>query len=693
MTVSVPRAPGHAGAAELYLPHIDGLRALAVLAVVFYHLQASWVPNGFLGVDVFFVISGFVVSLSVSGWQGVGWLAFLRRFYARRLARIMPALLVCLLATVLLVTLFVPEGWLSEDNDRTGRFAFLGLANWALAHGGNDYFSPRAEFNPYTHTWSLGVEEQFYLLFPLIFLPWLRGWRRSALWGVLLLVLASACAYAVFSAKAPSEAFYMVWNRFWQLGAGVALFQWLGGRMAAWSAGPARLGAPARAGMGAAALLALLVLAGGLFVPASVLATPWLNLLASGATLVLIALGHAGVVGRLFSAPPVRWLGKVSYSLYLWHWPVVVLLRWTAGLDDVPLRLLALGLTLVLGAASYHWIENPVRRFAGRRRQGVVVVAGLLGVGLAYGLAQQVVKQRPAWSQSVVVRDAQQWYSSRDPLPDPAWLCQSDLRGAQEGASFVLRFTPRDCRAAPQVGGRLYVMGDSHAMHYQRSYTQLARHHGLETRVWANGGCAYLGMLPPAPHCEAQVRQALAQLGQEMVAGDVLFLSSLRILRMVDQWAVFRSPAQTVLDMGDVAIAQARARQVEQAVAELAPLAAQGVRIVLPAPTPMFASVAYRCADWFNRGNPICAQGNSVPREQALAMREPVLQALREVAARVPGATVWDPFDTLCPPGGPCRTQLPGGPVVFDGDHLSGHANELLWPGLATQLRGAGLLR
>lgn len=160
-----------------YVPHIDGLRAIAVLAVILFHLDPAWLPGGFTGVDVFFVISGFVVSASVHRLPPLSLGQSMLRFYARRIRRIAPALLACLLLTAVASVLFIPESWLSEASDKTGLMAFFGFSNWVLAAIGNDYFAPKAEFNPYTHTWSLGVEEQFYLLFPLLFLAWARGVR------------------------------------------------------------------------------------------------------------------------------------------------------------------------------------------------------------------------------------------------------------------------------------------------------------------------------------------------------------------------------------------------------------------------------------------------------------------------------------------------------------------------------------
>ncbi len=175
------------------MPHVDGLRALAVVAVMIYHLRESWLPGGFSGVDVFFVISGFVVSLSVSHWIGGGIGNFLGRFYARRLQRIVPALLACLVLTSLLSVLLIPRAWLSSSNELTGLYAFFGLSNYYLAFHNETYFSPLAAFNPYMHTWSLGVEEQFYLLFPLLFFAWTRGgrWRMLSIGLISLACLAS----------------------------------------------------------------------------------------------------------------------------------------------------------------------------------------------------------------------------------------------------------------------------------------------------------------------------------------------------------------------------------------------------------------------------------------------------------------------------------------------------------------------
>ena len=162
-----------------YFPHVDGLRALAVLAVIAYHLHPSLLPGGFAGVDLFFVISGFVVTASLAGHRGESLVSFLGRFYARRLARIAPALLAMLMPTTVAYVFLVPRAWLSGITESVGKAAFWGFSNWTLGAQSETYFAPRAEFNPYLHTWSLGVEEQFYLIAPLLLFGWGR-WRGES---------------------------------------------------------------------------------------------------------------------------------------------------------------------------------------------------------------------------------------------------------------------------------------------------------------------------------------------------------------------------------------------------------------------------------------------------------------------------------------------------------------------------------
>ena len=161
-----------------YINGIDGLRAIAVLAVMLFHMDIlpCW-QGGFTGVDIFFVISGYVISKSLASRSDLTLGSYLVGFYKRRLTRIIPALLVMLLVTTLASVLFIPSAWLSRTIDAAGLSAFFGYSNFHFAWDNENYFSPRVDFNPFLHTWSLGLEEQFYFLFPLSILYFFTRFR------------------------------------------------------------------------------------------------------------------------------------------------------------------------------------------------------------------------------------------------------------------------------------------------------------------------------------------------------------------------------------------------------------------------------------------------------------------------------------------------------------------------------------
>ena len=214
-----------------YFPAIDGLRAVAVLAVMIFDLAPTALPGGFAGVDIFFVISGYVVTASLAGRQSQPLRQFILGFYARRILRIFPALLVCVFVVSIIAVAFIPPGsWLGDTNRYTAIYAIFGLSNYALIWSSDGYFSPRVEFNPFTHTWSLAVEEQFYLIAPAIVYFWLvnhsqTGVRKFVPSAILVLLALISCILAAYNTTANPAAFYLTPSRFWELACGVLLFQ------------------------------------------------------------------------------------------------------------------------------------------------------------------------------------------------------------------------------------------------------------------------------------------------------------------------------------------------------------------------------------------------------------------------------------------------------------------------------------
>jgi len=680
------RSPG-------YFPHIDGLRAIAVLAVILYHLKASWLPGGFTGVDVFFVISGFVVSASVDRLPAVGGWAGLARFYARRMRRIAPALVVCLLVTAMLSALLIPESWLSETSDKTGRMAFVGLSNWVLASTGNDYFSPRTEFNPYTHTWSLGVEEQFYLLFPLLFLAWAKGprgrWLSLGLFGV---ATVASLGYAVFRARQGGheiDAFYLTTTRFWQLGAGVMLFQLLAlsGRFTPPPVPPR--GVSWRSPL---LLLSLLALGYGLW-SARPGHSPWIDglwpVLGTLGLLGLLQRSPGGWIGRALGTTPMVTVGRLSYSLYLWHWPVFVLFRWTVGLETLATGAAALLCVALLSWLSWRWVEQPLRHGARWRVSNARWVAVGLGVlVLGAGLQTALVKTQQYTSLSVVSRASLDWYPYAKGLKKERPECRVRVRNVAVAGGQARLYERGECPGRSASTRQLFVAGDSHALAYHEMLQRLAVLDGAPIRLYGSGGCALVGLRAwqgPNPACEAYARNVLADIQSRAQPGDVVLLAGLRLPRLSEQYALFdvvQVRAEHLSEAADAGRTAEGAHWVEQ----LTPLAERGVRIVLEAPKPVLPAPPYRCSDVFNRHNPICAHGMTIARSEIEQLRAPVLAGLQQVAAGLPGASIWDPMPLLCP-GAQCLPTRDGKPLFFDGDHLSGYGNRLLLPDFQAHLR------
>ncbi|WP_448661255.1 acyltransferase family protein [Sphingomonas sp. CJ20] len=658
-----------------YLPAVDGLRALAVCAVILFHLRPAALPGGFTGVDIFFVISGFVVTGSMAGYRfdSLGELA--RHFYARRLVRIMPALVAMLLVTIAASQLFIPNAWLSDSAAQVARFAFAGLSNIVLATDTDSYFGPQAAYNPFTHSWSLGVEEQFYLLFP--FLLWWHQRLSGGAHAVRVIVGLSAASLALAAALtflAPKFAFYLIVTRFWELGAGMLLLL-TASRWGPWLA-QARPGIQSALGWGSLALVAV-----GLAIPEGALFPFPLALLPVLGTTGLIASLSATQtpLTRLFASAPMVAVGLLSYSLYLWHWPVFVLFRWTLGLDTPRLALAALGIVVVLALASYWLIERPIRRarWIAQARRGRVV-AGMIAAVVLAGLGGQALIASHDRISLSVTRNAADWYSEgKRPLNPAISHCTVHSEESRMAGGKRRILTPQNCTRAG-AGFTLFMPGDSHALAYAAAMDQLVAELGVPVRVYFRAGCPYLKLIETMasrPKCTPFYAAVVADINAAGKAGDVVFLPGLRLTRLTNQFEGDRD-IEGPHDDSVSPEALAEAQRV------LAQLSGDGRRsLVLEAPKPLFRSPTFRCSDWFNRNNPICRGGNTVPRDELLLLRSPVVAAMNALAVHQPGLTLWDPFPVLCP-GDPCQALPDGRPLFFDGDHLSGFGNDRVYPSL-----------
>jgi peptidoglycan/LPS O-acetylase OafA/YrhL len=364
--VSDRSAPANApadGRRLTYLPGVDGLRAVAVLAVLLYHADLTWIRGGFLGVDVFFVISGYLITtLLLTEWLQRGRID-LPAFWFRRARRLLPALFLLMAVVLVFAVLFLSTEVAGLRGDALAAFSYV--TNWYLIFSDQSYFEMMGRPSLFRHLWSLAVEEQFYIVWPLLLtgLMWLLRPRL-----VLLVVLAGAVASAVLMALLyqpdvdPSRVYYGTDTRGVGLLAGAALaFLWAPGRVGgrAGQLHPLLLDALGLVGLGALAY-SFLRLDG--FDP--FLYQGGFALVAVASAVVIAVLVHPRAhLGRILGQQPFRWLGLRSYSVYLWHWPVFMLTRPHIDVPFDGLALLALrfGVTITLAELSYRLVETPIR--------------------------------------------------------------------------------------------------------------------------------------------------------------------------------------------------------------------------------------------------------------------------------------------------------------------------------------------
>ncbi|MFG1933022.1 acyltransferase family protein [Mycobacterium sp. NPDC048908] len=381
-----------------FRPDIEGMRAIAVALVILFHAYHQPFTGGFVGVDVFFVISGFLITSLLLKERGRTGRISIRGFYARRVRRILPAS-----TLVVLVTVFATYGWLgfiagnntATDAEWTAIFA----ANIHFGLVQTDYFGALLPPSPLQHMWSLGVEEQFYLVWPAAFLVLVllaRTHHRKALCGALSFIVAASLIWSMSqTALNQTWAYFSPLTRAWELGLGAlvaVLAPVIAGLRPAWL--PQALAFAGLTGI----ILAAVLFTSDTRYPGSAAILPVVG------SAVLIAAGCANersIVGRALSVRPMQWVGARSYSMYLWHWPLLVIPALYATKDLSALRNTGLVLLTVLASAiTYQFVENPIRRSKLLApRTGLSLAIGVFLVGLTIFVAQwQIAAHYGTWN-------------------------------------------------------------------------------------------------------------------------------------------------------------------------------------------------------------------------------------------------------------------------------------------------------
>lgn len=663
-----------------YRLDIDGVRAIAVLSVLLFHLGVPGVPGGFVGVDVFFVISGYLITANIVADVRGGSFSLLR-FYDRRIRRIVPALTLVVLATLAAGYFILTPGDYAVLG-RSAAYAAGGLSNFFFLRN-TGYFNAAAETMPLLHTWSLGVEEQFYVIWPLLLVAALRvsALRVSARWPRLVpaligaLILASF-AYAVQKVGTnPKSAFYQPWTRAWELAVGGALVF----IPAAWTGAiSTRLGD-------------LLKLAGLLAILAPILLLtaqspfPGANALAPvlGTALLLLPTGAPTRMARALALAPLPFVGRISYSLYLWHWPIIVLMRHYHNGErlDLAWGVAALVLSLLAAWLSWRFVEQPFRRMrpaprltlgAGVLTAGVVAAVGL-GLFFTGGLPGRVSPQLQA-------------LGSKDRMWD--WACPQHV---PDGPAKGL------CAAgAPwaSAGTRAIIWGDSHAEQLmpvldvagRQADTAIALFRACPAIIEAGGiRRDFAGIPTYNEDCRASRAAVLALL---KAAPDIT------LVILAGAWP---STAQNLYrHPGEAVGFEAGRRLLRDGFDDLMPrLAAPGRRVLVMADIPHWASDPVPCVV-ANDGSLLrapCTRTVSrlAPPDYDSWQRD-VNDVFRSMRGRYGNATIAIPADALCGPQS-CQSMVEGEFFYYDLDHVRRNLSPAATRALAERLGLADLLR
>lgn len=349
-----------------YRGDVEGLRGIAILLVIAAHAKVMWLQGGFIGVDVFYILSGYLITgLLVQEAATTGRMRF-ANFYARRFRRLLPALFLMLAVTCVIAKSVMPPTELPNQISNASSAA-LWLSNFQFAFWNTDYFAPSADAALFLHTWSLGVEEQFYLVWPLLVVLVLGAWKGikptarlgQLKWLFAVIFLISLALSLYWTWHSPLFAFYLMPSRAWQFALGGIVFLAVGSpgfKVSTAFVNVAWLGILGWLG------LAMIVLAGVLIPPTAPYPGTWALLPSFGTAFVLIAgAQQRSLVANYLSLRPLQALGRVSYSWYLWHWPVLVLGATLVDMYSGWNRLILVVLSLLIAAASYHFFETPIR--------------------------------------------------------------------------------------------------------------------------------------------------------------------------------------------------------------------------------------------------------------------------------------------------------------------------------------------
>jgi len=611
---------------QKYRADIDGLRSLAIVPVLFYHAGLPAFSGGFIGVDVFFVISGYLItSILIRDFEARTYRVF--DFYERRIRRILPALLI-VLAFVLAASPFVllPSEFEPLGRDVAASLLFVANINFWLQSG---YFSVASEAKPLLHMWSLGVEEQFYLFAPIAVFAILRYAPRFKLHIVATGMLCSLAACVYYTKYSPSAAFYLLPTRAWELMAGVALAMHLHNREAF------RRTSHVQDAFGVAGL-ALIVIP--IFTFSKATAFPGYAAAApvAGAVLTILAGPHSKV-GTLLSTRPMVMIGLISYSLYLWHWPLIVVFRNIGALESYSGKAAVVAASCIAAWLTWRFVERPTRDrllFPFPKLTALLGIAcvSILGVSACFSVLG-------GWPARVTEAEATFDNARNDVSPDRQ-RCHFDSGSPSPSSA---------CLLGPADGIQVALWGDSHGVELAKALSE----RGLTVAQMTYSSC------PPSSSGGGSGSRRFCSDWNKRVFKHIQSTQSLHTVILT---AYFDQTAEGLT--GRELELASTARDLQRA----------GKNVIVVGPFPMIGPSVDLPTFLARGGNPV----------QRVDLRNTV--AFR--AAMSGAGTLYEPSRIFCE-GAVCNFAPGGHPILFDAHHPSLYAARTVADGLLPYIESA----
>ena len=652
-----------------YRPEIDGLRAFAILSVIANHFDGDFLPGGFLGVDIFFVISGYVITSSLSKRSEVNIRDFLLSFYERRIKRLVPALVFFVVLTSIAACAFIPN---PSDALKTGLSSLFGASNLYLYKQSTDYFSQSTALNPFLHTWSLGIEEQFYLIFP--FLIWHCGFysesKKRVFYGFFFLLALTILSFSLFLHAAlldQIEAYFFLPYRFWEISIGVLgfLYQYLH---------PKEFKSSKLLSTASILALSAVVATSNIPIYVSVPIAVFCSLL------IILSINSGSVLYSLLTAKPFLHIGLISYSLYLWHWSVISISQWTVGIHwfTIPFQMLII---YSLAIFSYKYIERPLRGrqwFLSRSKNIVLGISVLSTISLLPLLLLLdnnkpiFAGSRPEKNKSLHKRPLEFASSSSKLI---AKKCHSSDR-SNDALQKSTKVTPKflyDCMLLTDSRFLVAFSGDSHSLSFFPVADFLHSQRLSSILVHSRDGC-------PFPPPRDILRNGCYEVQSSFIEQALDYSESRNLIPVIVSNSYLntyfgyqgsrRKNFQSNSD-GSRKSVDKNLTLYSEGLTKLANrlLLARGHLIVVaPLPMhPLFVDDLCRL-EWYR---PYLPQGcHKTDKQEQLRTRAHILRQLKRTASQSTNLHIYDPFEKLCPETS-CYVEDNLNPLFADSNHLS----------------------